>query len=121
MPSVELHLSSPLTRAWQTAEILETEAGWPAPVACEALAGGSVAEAMVSVLLQNGARASMALVGHEPGVGELVSYLLTGAARQARIEFKKGAVAGLSLPEGPVPGTACLRWLLPPRVLRALP
>lgn len=120
VPSVDLHLASPLTRAWQTAEILEAEAGWPAPIACEALAGSGVAEAVAAVLLQHRARASVALVGHEPGVSDLVSHLLTGAARQARVEFKKGAVACLALPEGPLPGAACLRWLLPPRVLRAL-
>ena len=31
-PSVDLVLSSPWVRAWQTAELLESEAGWPRPV-----------------------------------------------------------------------------------------
>ena len=31
-------LSSPLVRAWQTAQLLEQAAGWPGPVACDALA-----------------------------------------------------------------------------------
>jgi phosphohistidine phosphatase len=120
VPAVELHLASPLVRAWQTAELLQAEAGWPAPLACDALAGGRGAEAVVAVLLTNPARASVALVGHEPDVSELTSYFLTGAARHAHTEFKKGAVACLSLPEGPVPGTGILKWLLPPRILRAL-
>jgi phosphohistidine phosphatase len=120
VPGVELHLSSPLVRAWQTAEILESEAGWPAPVACEALAGGQGVEASVAVLIENQRRASIAFVSHEPHVSELVSYLLTGAARHAHVEFKKGAAACVSLPEGPVPGTAALKWLLPPKVLRGL-
>jgi phosphohistidine phosphatase len=119
VPVVELHLSSPLVRAWQTAEILEREAGWPAPVACDALAGEGAERAM-AVLREHPDRASVALVGHEPGVSEIVSYLLTGAPHSVRVDFKKGAVACLSLPQGPVPGTNCLKWMLPPRVLRAL-
>jgi phosphohistidine phosphatase len=117
---VELHLSSPLVRAWQTAEILEAEAGWPAPKACDALAGNRGQDGVVSVLQESPNLTSVALVGHEPDVSELVSYFLTGSSRQAGIEFKKGAVACLALPEGPVPGTGYLRWHLPPRVLRGL-
>src|SRR3981189_883712 len=40
VPSVSVVLSSPWARAWRTAELLEKEAHWPAPVACEALALG---------------------------------------------------------------------------------
>ncbi|MDQ4042861.1 MAG: histidine phosphatase family protein, partial [Actinomycetota bacterium] len=36
VPEVEVVLSSPFTRTWGTAEILE-QAGWPAPVPCEEL------------------------------------------------------------------------------------
>lgn len=120
VPTVETHLSSPLVRAWQTAEILSADAGWPAPVACDALAGESVVEATIDLLPRHEERASVALVGHEPGVSEILSYLLTGSAHQAAVEFKKGAVACLTLPRGPVPGSAVLLWLLPPKVLRGL-
>lgn len=120
VPTVEIHLSSPLVRAWQTAEILEADADWPAPVACDALASEGGIEGVAAVLQQHRAAASVALVGHEPYVSEMVSYFLSGAADSVHTEFKKGAVACLYLPDGPVPGAACLRWLLPPKVLRGL-
>src|SRR5258707_10153879 len=40
VPSVSVVLSSPWARAWRTAEILEKEAHWPAPVAGGALGSG---------------------------------------------------------------------------------
>jgi len=70
VPSVDLVLSSPWVRAWQTAELLRTEAGWPAPVAAEALAATGRAPAEVLQALQPyTASTAIALVGHEPSGG----------------------------------------------------
>ena len=60
------------------------------------------------------------LVGHEPGLSELASYLLTRSAGNVEIEMKKGGAAMLSLEGVPQPGAALLRWLLTPKVLRSL-
>ena len=121
VPSVDVVLSSPWVRAWQTAEVLESEAGWPPPVASEALAATGRAPAEVLQALQpfTGSNA-IALVGHEPSLHELASYLLTGDTAHAQIEMKKGAVARLEVGEGLRPGAGRLLWLLPPRVLRSL-
>jgi phosphohistidine phosphatase len=118
VPRVDVVLSSPYARAWRTAELL-AEAGWPAPVECAALeAGRSPADAL-HALQEYGRSGSVALVGHEPTMHELVSYLLTADAGQAQVEFRKGAVARLELDELQ-PGDAILRWLLAPRILRGL-
>jgi phosphohistidine phosphatase SixA len=64
--------------------------------------------------------AAVALVGHEPSMHELVSYLLTGDTSKAHVEFRKGAVARLEVGIGLQPGSARLVWLLAPKILRGL-
>jgi phosphohistidine phosphatase len=118
VPSVDIVLASPYVRAWQTAVILSEEGGWPAPEPCPELEAERPARQVIPVI---GRRArttgSLALVGHEPQLSELASRLLTGSEDAAAIEMKKGAVACLWV-EGA--GDPVLRWLAPPRILRAL-
>jgi phosphohistidine phosphatase len=119
VPSVDVVLSSSLNRAWRTAELLESDAKWPKPVVCEALEpGGSPAGVLQALQVHTGAK-SVALVGHEPSMHELVSYLLTADTTHAQVEFRKGGVARLDLSDGLRPGTARLVWLLVPKILRA--
>ena len=120
VPSVDVVLSSPWARAWRTAEILEKQAAWPAPVACEALESGRSPAELLQALQPYTSAAAIVLVGHEPNMHELASYLLTGDTNHAQLEFRKGSVAYLALGEGsPRPGAARLVWLLSPKVLRA--
>lgn len=51
VPEVEVVLSSPYTRAWRTAEIMEQK-GWPAPVPCEQLKSDHPLHKVVSVLMR---------------------------------------------------------------------
>jgi phosphohistidine phosphatase len=118
--SVDIVLSSPFARAWRTAELLASDAKWPTPVACDALeAGGTPAGALLAVQRQTNVSA-VALVGHEPNMHELASYLLTGNTSRAQVEFRRGAVARLEVGIGLQPGSARLVWLLAPKILRGL-
>ncbi len=118
--SVDVVLSSPFARAWRTAEILCKEIGWPEPTRCEALeAGRAPAEALQALQPHAGVKAA-ALVGHEPSMHELASYLLTAETNHALLEFRKGGVARLSIDGSLRPGSATLIWLLPPKILRAI-
>jgi phosphohistidine phosphatase len=118
--SVDLVLSSPWVRAWQTAEILHQAAGWPAPTECQELEGDRSPRGVLSVLKELTGSGTIVLVGHEPQTHSAASYLLTGDSARVMLEFKKAAVAMLDVPEPAAAGTAVLLWLLPPRVLRAL-
>jgi phosphohistidine phosphatase len=120
MPSVDVVLSSRFARAWRTAELLEKEASWPKPIPCEALEAGRPPADVLQALQAYASSESVALVGHEPNMHELASYLLTADTGHVQIEFRKGGVARLELPDGLRPGSAHLRWNLPPRVLRAV-
>ena len=116
VPTVELVLASPYTRAWQTAEILRDDAAWPAPEPCPALEGDKAPADALELLQQHGERSSVALVGHEPYLSSLASLLLAGDERSIPIELKKGGVILLELAHG----SASLRWSASPKILRGL-
>lgn len=119
---IDLVLSSPYTRARETAELLA--AGLrpkPRVVLVEALAPGHrpahVAAAVEQHVGAGRGTSRVALVGHEPDLGELAARLL-GA--KGRVEFKKGAVCRIDVDRAMPAGPGTLRWLLPPRALRGL-
>jgi phosphohistidine phosphatase len=120
VPEVELVLSSPYTRAWDTAVILHEEAGWPPPERCVALEAVRGPVDVVEALREQGDRGSAALVGHEPQLSSLASLLVAGDAHVVMFDKKKGGVAFLSFPGYPAPGEAVLRWWVPPKILRSL-
>jgi phosphohistidine phosphatase len=119
-PPVDAVLASAFTRAWRTAELLAEEAGWPLPERCPELEAGRSALDAVRALKRLPGPNAVAMVGHEPQLGELASLLLTGSAHAAAIQMKKGGAAWLLLDDGPRPAAALLGWLLTPKVLRWL-
>jgi phosphohistidine phosphatase len=120
VPGVEVLLSSPYRRAWQTAEILTEQIGWPAPQAFPALEPDVAPEKVVLALQTYAGKQSIALTGHRPGLHELAVYLLTGDAGGADMKIKKGGVVCIEVDEDPKAGAGKLRWLFTPRVLRTL-
>ena len=113
---LELVLTSPLVRAAHTAELLV--AGIGGVEMLEALSPGGRATQVIEALTRYSKRAKhIALVGHEPDLGELAARLLRA---RGTIEFKKGAICCLEL-DGAMPaGPGTLRWHLPPRALRKI-
>jgi phosphohistidine phosphatase len=116
--SVDLVATSPLVRAKQTAEIL-IDGLKPAPAltVLPALAPGVVPADIGAALAQLKKAQTLALVGHEPGLGELACWLI-GA--KAPLPFKKGGVARIDLPHVSPAGAGQLVWLATPKMLRAL-
>ena len=111
-------LTSPLVRTRQTAEIFA--AGFepnPPVVHLDALAPGGSSAAVLAELGKHSRRKKIAIVGHEPGIGDLAAKLL---GTREDIEFKKGAVLRVDVEMLPPKGTGTLRWFLAPKFLRAL-
>ena len=114
----DLIISSTLVRAVQTAEIVQQ--GLSAPpqmITTHAL----VPEAHPSQILQelaasHSSLSSVMVVGHEPHMSSLVSYILTGEISWL-IDLKKGALCSIDLSPS---GRGQLLWALAPRQLRAL-
>lgn len=119
-PEIDVLLGSSFARAWQTAEILAEVAGWPAPKRCAALELGS-SEEMCAAIGEHAGANSVAIVGHEPCLSELVSYLLVGDDDAVELDFKKGAAVLLSLPARPAAGSAMLMWVLTSKLARSQP
>jgi phosphohistidine phosphatase len=91
----DLLLSSPWLRAWETAQITADGTRSAPPVACPALAGPPALEALDAAVREHGDPAIVALVGHQPWVGELASLLLVGEPHRLAIDFPKSGVLGL--------------------------
>ena len=108
-------LTSPLTRAAQTAAVAAGRWGNPEIRTCHALACGGTPAAVVEALRRHAVPCLVA-VGHMPDLAELASHLIAGTAG-AGIVFRKSGI-GLIRFEGTLrAGAGCLEWLLPPRVL----
>jgi len=115
----DLILTSPFTRARQTADVLAAAfAKKPKVVELAALQPG-VKPRDVGRALEPDARAgSLALVGHEPGLGELAAWLV---GFKTPPEFKKGGVSRIDVAILPPPaGSGRLYSWLTPKILRAL-
>lgn len=111
-------MTSPLLRARQTAEILMNTFGLAKLHFSDALASGNH-DALLRDVVDLEAHEVM-VVGHEPHLSSLLSYLLTGDADTVATEFKKGSAAAVSC-EGEVARGQCfLRWIAQPAMLRAL-
>ncbi len=109
--------TSPLVRAAQTAEILQSVYRLGKTRTCEALATGDH-PALIQAL-DEGDVGSVALVGHEPWMSELLSLLITGYVSTLSATFKKGACA-LVRTEDLQPGNCWLEWLIQPAALRRM-
>jgi phosphohistidine phosphatase len=110
-------LTSPLARARATAEIAARAFRRIVPTVEPALADESVT-GLVIALKMYPLDATIALVGHEPGLSALLACLL-GASEGERLAFQKGGAALLDLPDGPAT-LGRLIWFLTPKVLRAV-
>jgi len=110
--------SSPLTRAHQTATLLADGLAEKAAVkTLETLAPGHPPRAVMGELSRAAKHRRIALVGHEPGLGELAAHLL-GSPRA--LPFKKGGVCYLTVQGLTSRRPGELGWFLPPKVLRRL-
>jgi phosphohistidine phosphatase len=89
----------------------------PRIVTSGALAPAGTTAGVLEEIARHRGAARLALVGHEPNIGELAAALV--GARTA-IPFKKGAVCRIDFEALPPGGAGELRWFLPPRALRGL-
>lgn len=112
-------LTSDKDRARQTAGILGDLFDL-LPQTVPQLADGSAVD--VIHMLRKRDETSVLIVGHEPVLSEVIESLCTQKSMPSFIELKKASCALIDAPLHPddAPGPAVLKWLLPPRALRAL-
>jgi phosphohistidine phosphatase len=111
-------LTSPLARARQSADALaEHMKGKPPVVQTDALSPAGAFADVIKEVGKHARKERIALVGHEPNMGELAARLI-GA--RAPLEFKKGAICRIDFETLPPKGVGTLRWFATPRMLRRL-
>jgi phosphohistidine phosphatase len=111
-------ISSPLVRTKQTADILaQAMPSRPSVVTSDSMAPAGTPTAVFQELAKHMRKARIALVGHEPNMGELAARLI-GA--RTPIEFKKGAICRIDFEVFPPKGHGQLRWFVTPKMLRKL-
>jgi len=115
---IDVVLTSPFVRARQTADILVNGLrSSPRVVETVALAPGASYQSILDELSVVSDQESIALVGHEPGIGELAGRLI---GSRHPVPFKKGAVCRIDLDGLPPAGPGRLIWFATPRILRGL-
>lgn len=116
--SFDLIISSPLVRTRQTADIIaETLHGKPSVMTSDSLAPAGTPAGVVQEVARHAKKGKIALVGHEPNLGELAARLI-GA--KSPIEFKKGGICRIDFEVLPPKSLGQLRWFLTPRILRGI-
>jgi phosphohistidine phosphatase len=115
-------LTSPLARARQTAQIVAE--GLDLTDRLEelaTLAPNCSVQDLLSSLMPYKNREHLLLVGHEPFLSTISSYLLThDEKRSVTVVFKKGGLCRVEIDALPPNNAGTLHWLLTAKQLRAL-
>ena len=117
----DLVMTSPLLRAVETAEILASALGLSKKEIEQTenlTPGASIGELLAEIKRHAGAE-SIALIGHQPDVGEIISQIVQGNG-SLPIAMKKGGVCCINVIETVPTLRGKLVWLLGPKHLRML-
>jgi phosphohistidine phosphatase len=110
--------TSPLVRARQTADLLAAGVdGRPSVKLLDALAPGTPPATVMAQLAKAAKSRRIALVGHEPDLGELAAYVI-GARRP--MPFKKGGICRIDVAGLTSKAVGTLVWFVTPKILRKL-
>lgn len=112
--------TSPLVRAYQTAEILAEVFGVGNGMhVCEALAPAGTASDLFKMLKDHHRLEEVFLVGHEPDMGRLAASLLW-AGPELDIPFKKAGVCRIDIVSVPPTEPGTLKWFITPKIATML-
>jgi phosphohistidine phosphatase len=117
-PTISLLATSPLVRARETADIIGRVYGIEVRET-EVLRPTASFDEFLGWLKGRSEQPVVAIVGHEPHLSKLATFLMTGE-KESRIELKKGGACSLTFDGVPKSGSATLDWLLHPSHLRSL-
>jgi phosphohistidine phosphatase len=115
--SVDMVLTSPLLRARQTAEILAKGLGNAKVVDTDALRPDERFDRLVRAVTDSSGNTAIALVGHEPHIGQAAGRLI---GKSGPLAFNKGAVCRIDFDTWPMDQPGRLRWFLTQRMLREM-
>ena len=116
----DLILTSPLARAVETAEIVAAAAGLTKKEIKHSgnLGPGASAEKLFAEIKGLTGVEAIALIGHQPDLGGLISRIIQTKSSELSIQLKKGSVCCLNITETVPTLRGEMVWLLTPRQLR---
>ncbi len=113
-------LSSPYTRAWETAEIVAETFQLDAAIqVCEELLFHRSPADVFPVLAKIPKDSCVICVGHEPHLGEAAAFMIFGKTADS-LSLKKAGACGVEFDGKPQAGKGMLKWWLTPGQLRQL-
>jgi phosphohistidine phosphatase len=113
-------VSSPCTRARQTADILRS--AWPrggAPALWKELSPDTSPSLLIHRLEKERVKGDLVLFGHEPHLSRFVGLAVSGEPLSA-VKFYKGGAVAIEFAQRPRPGGARILWALSRRQLMML-
>jgi len=119
VPEVGLLATSPLVRAQQTAEYIADAFDVSIGEVVDVLKPDAPLEAFIEWLRPRADKSPVCVVGHEPHLSSLATWLMSGV-KDSRLALAKGGACLLSFDGEPQRGGAELRWLLPAKQLDAV-
>jgi len=113
----EVIISSPLTRAMQTASIVANELSYEQKIESDKRLRPEAGFAEFQQLVNaHGKAESIMVVGHNPSLNEFAAQVI-GASAKSGIALKKGAVAKIEIARR---GRGNLQWCITPKIVRTL-
>lgn len=117
VPKLDVLAASKLSRSVESAALIARRYGIKSTVELPSLAPGGRAGDLLNWLKKQPVDQTIALVGHEPELGKLTSWLLSGM-RTNFMSYKKGGACLLRFDGEVESGAARLIWSIPPKQLR---
>ena len=116
----DLILTSPLARALQTAEVMAESLGMNRNTVQQttALSPGAMVEQLFAEIKSQDGMESIALVGHQPDLGKLISTIINSGESDMSVQLKKAGVCCINVTETVPALRGELLWLLAPKQLR---
>lgn len=116
----EVILSSPLRSAYESAQLIATVLGCTHVEKLKELAPPASLEQLLQSLRSFGGSSGLGLVGHQPQLGQLASFLLSGSPAGTEVNLKKLSATYMrgNLEDDPV--HFVLQWMIPAKALRRL-
>jgi phosphohistidine phosphatase len=113
----EVVISSPLTRAMQTASLVANELGFENKIQVEtALTPEASYSDFVDMLRRYASAESVVVVGHNPNLSDFLGKTIGGRSNPADIDLTKGSVARVEMRRS----GGRLTWYLTPKIVSTL-
>jgi phosphohistidine phosphatase len=119
VPRIDVIAASPLSRSVQTAQIVAASYEDLTTVVLDDLAPQGERRGVLTWLQMQPDGSTAAVIGHEPYLGQMISWLLA-TPESDFVRLKKGGACLLEWPSHVTAGDATMKWLLPAAQLRKL-